>query len=118
MVMIASPSAFALGAFNAMLATIIGAAGGHKSTWSPYQQHVFRTSSIYHFFCAFGMMFSGLVLHDSYASTIFQLGALLFCAPNYHTAFTNLRTFIFFSPFGGILMILAWGLLAYNVQFK
>lgn len=114
MTIIESATSFALGAFNAMAATIIGAAGGHKPTWSPYQQQIFRTGTIYHFVCSFGMMFSGIVFPDPYAATLFQIGVLLFCGPLYHTAFTNVKKFTFLNPFGGMSIILAWGLMAYS----
>lgn len=104
---------FKLGALNAGVATILGAAGGHQKTWTEEQHVLFKTASLYHYLTAFGMMINGIAVPSAIPGALFLSGSVLFCGPVYDHAFSNEKRYIKVTPLGGGSMILGWMLLAF-----
>jgi uncharacterized membrane protein YgdD (TMEM256/DUF423 family) len=118
------------GAFIGMLAIILGAFGAHalKKVLSIEQLSTFETGVRYQMYQALFLLFIGLMtnLSQKTKKTIYNLvlfGVILFSGSIYLLATNTLTTFDFkaigfLTPIGGLLLILAWGLLFWNVTKK
>lgn len=105
-----------------LLAVACGAFAAHalKERLSPAMFDVWHTAVTYHMVHALGLLAIGLLslqlpaqrLQLQRAGWIMLLGKLLFCGSLYTLALTNLRWLGAITPFGGILFLLAWFLLA------
>ena len=112
--MLVNKWAYKLGCLNAAFTIIVGAAGGHKETWSQDRKNTFHKAQIYHFMNSLGMIVSSLSVNSPIPLFLFGCGTFLFCCPLYHKAFTDKKTLSgFLPPWGGMGMILAWISLAF-----
>ena len=118
------------GAFLGMLAIILGAFGAHalKAVLSPEQLITFETGVRYQMYHALFLIFIGTtgLLSQKIKKTIYYLvlvGVLFFSGSIYLLATNSLTSFDFrvigfITPIGGFLLIVAWGIAAYNFLFK
>ena len=118
------------GAFIGMLAIILGAFGAHalKKVLSIEQLSTFETGVRYQMYQALFLLFIGLMtnLSQKTKKIIYNLvlfGVILFSGSIYLLATNTLTTFDFkaigfLTPIGGLLLILAWGFLFWNVTKK
>ena len=109
-----------------MIAIILGAFGAHalKKILSLEQLSTFETGVRYQMYHAVFLLFIGLVndLSQKAKKTIYFLvlfgvilfsGSIYLLATNDLTSF-NFKTIGFVTPIGGLLLILAWGVLLMN----
>ncbi|MFV5693936.1 DUF423 domain-containing protein [Flavobacterium sp. LB3P122] len=118
------------GAIFGMIAIILGAFGAHalKKVLSLEQLSTFETGVRYQMYHAVFLLFIGLQndLSQKAKKTIYFLvlfGVLLFSGSIYLLATNNLTSFDFkaigfVTPIGGLLLILAWGVLLLNIINK
>ena len=118
------------GAIFGMLAIILGAFGAHalKKVLSVEELATFETGVKYQMYHALFLLFIGFVaeLSQKAKKTIYYLvvfGVLFFSGSIYLLATNNLTSFDFkvigfVTPIGGLLLILAWGVLLVNYLKK
>jgi uncharacterized membrane protein YgdD (TMEM256/DUF423 family) len=118
------------GAFFGMLAIILGAFGAHalKKVLSISELNTFETGVKYQMYHALFLLFIGITNEISLNTkkSIYFLtvsGIILFSGSIYLLSTNNLTTFDFktigfLTPIGGLLLILAWGVLTYNLVKK
>jgi uncharacterized membrane protein YgdD (TMEM256/DUF423 family) len=125
-------SAILLGSIFAMTGVILGAFGAHylKTIFTPELLTSFETGVRYQMYHAFALLISGILA--SFFQTklnaiiwLFSLGILLFSGSIYTlciikgTMQIGLGGLGILTPIGGVLLIAAWGLLAYKaLTFK
>ena len=115
------------GAFIGMIAIILGAFGAHalKKVLTPEQLISFETGVRYQMYQAFFLFFlaSQNDILEKTKKTIFTLilsGTLFFSGSIYLLSTTgitgiNFKPIGFITPIGGVLLILAWGMLGYSI---
>ncbi|MBX2992023.1 MAG: DUF423 domain-containing protein [Bacteroidetes bacterium] len=111
---------FVTGAVSAAIGVAAGAFGAHglKSMLPPDMLAVYETAVRYHMYHAFGLIAAGWAAHDtqnskaSVAGWCFVTGTLLFSGSLYILTLTGLRWLGAITPFGGVLFIAGWILLA------
>ncbi len=111
-----------LGAANLFIAVAAGAFGAHalKAILSPAMQSVWQTAVTYHMVHGLGLLLIGILLRQipnqmrrlQQAGWAMLLGILLFCGSLYTMALTDVRLLGAITPFGGILFLAAWFMLA------
>jgi uncharacterized membrane protein YgdD (TMEM256/DUF423 family) len=114
------------GAIFGMLAIILGAFGAHalKKILSVEELNTFETGVKYQMYHALFLLFIGLAteLSQKAKKTIYYLvvvgvlffsGSIYLLATNSQTSF-DFKSIGFITPIGGLLLILAWGLLLLN----
>ena len=113
-----------------MIAIILGAFGAHalKKVLSVEQLSTFETGVRYQMYHALFLLFIGLMtdLSQKTKKTIYNLvlfGVILFSGSIYLLATNTLTSFDFkaigfVTPIGGLLLILAWGILFINIIKK
>jgi uncharacterized membrane protein YgdD (TMEM256/DUF423 family) len=118
------------GAIFGMLAIILGAFGAHalKKALSLEQLSTFETGVRYQMYQGLFLLFVGLMtdLSQKTKKTIYYLvlfGVILFSGSIYLLATNTLTSFDFkaigfVTPIGGLLLILAWGILFLNIIKK
>ncbi|MBG6109337.1 uncharacterized membrane protein YgdD (TMEM256/DUF423 family) [Flavobacterium sp. CG_9.10] len=118
------------GAIFGMIAIILGAFGAHalKKVLSVEQLSTFETGVRYQMYHALFLLFIGLMtdLSQKTKKTIYNLvlfGVILFSGSIYLLATNTLTSFDFkaigfVTPIGGLLLILAWGILFINIIKK
>ncbi|MBP2283404.1 uncharacterized membrane protein YgdD (TMEM256/DUF423 family) [Flavobacterium sp. CG_23.5] len=118
------------GAIFGMIAIILGAFGAHalKKVLSVEQLSTFETGVRYQMYHALFLLFTGLMtdLSQKTKKTIYNLvlfGVILFSGSIYLLATNTLTSFDFkaigfVTPIGGLLLILAWGILFINIIKK
>ncbi|SEF45946.1 DUF423 domain-containing protein [Flavobacterium urumqiense] len=118
------------GAMFGMLAIILGAFGAHalKKVLSLEQLSTFETGVRYQMYQALFLLFVGLMtdLSQKTKKTIYYLvlfGVILFSGSIYLLATNTLTSFDFkvigfVTPIGGLLLILAWGVLLFHILKK
>ena len=118
------------GAIFGMLAIILGAFGAHalKKVLSLEQLSTFETGVRYQMYQALFLLFIGIMtdLTQKTKKIIYNLvlfGVILFSGSIYLLATNTLTSFDFkaigfVTPIGGLLLILAWGVLFFNVLKK
>ncbi len=117
----------ATAAFLGMVAIILGAFGAHalKKVLTPEQLISFETGVRYQMYQAFFLFFlaSQNDILEKTKKTIFRLitlGTLFFSGSIYLLSTTgitgiNFKPIGFITPIGGVLLILAWGMLGYSI---
>ena len=114
----------AVGAANAALAVALGAIAAHalRSRLSVDQLRVFTTAVDYQMIHALGLILIGLLAINypdasllRWSGWLMAVGILLFSGSLYLLLLLDQRGFGLVTPFGGIALIAAWGLIA--VQF-
>lgn len=115
------------GAFIGMIAIILGAFGAHalKKVLTPEQLISFETGVRYQMYQAFFLFFLATQndILEKTKKTIFTLilsGTLFFSGSIYLLSTTgitgfNFKPIGFITPIGGLLLILAWGMLGYSI---
>jgi uncharacterized membrane protein YgdD (TMEM256/DUF423 family) len=118
------------GAVLGMIAIILGAFGAHalKKVLSMEELSTFETGVRYQMYHAFFLLFIGMIndLSQKAKKTIYNLvlfGVLLFSGSIYVLATNSLTSFDFkvigfITPIGGLLLILAWGVLLFHTLMK
>jgi uncharacterized membrane protein YgdD (TMEM256/DUF423 family) len=117
----------ATAAFLGMAAIILGAFGAHalKKVLTPEQVISFETGVRYQMYQAFFLFFLATQndILEKTKKTIFALilsGTLFFSGSIYLLSTTgitgvNFKSIGFITPIGGVLLILAWGMLGYSI---
>ena len=115
------------GAWIGMVAIILGAFGAHalKKVLTPEQLISFETGVRYQMYQAFFLFFLATQndIQEKTKKTIFTLilsGTLFFSGSIYLLSTTgitgvNFKPIGFITPIGGLLLILAWGMLGYSI---
>ncbi len=115
------------GAWIGMVAIILGAFGAHalKKVLTPEQLISFETGVRYQMYQAFFLFFLATQndILEKTKKTIFTLilsGTLFFSGSIYLLSTTgitgvNFKPIGFITPIGGLLLILAWGILGYSI---
>jgi uncharacterized membrane protein YgdD (TMEM256/DUF423 family) len=117
----------ATAAFLGMIAIILGAFGAHalKKVLTPEQLISFETGVRYQMYQAFFLFFLATQndIQEKTKKTIFALilsGTLFFSGSIYLLSTTgitgiNFKPIGFITPVGGVLLIVAWGMLGYSI---
>jgi uncharacterized membrane protein YgdD (TMEM256/DUF423 family) len=117
----------ATAAFIGLVAIILGAFGAHalKKVLTPEQLISFETGVRYQMYQAFFLFFLGTQkdIMEKTKKTIFTLilsGTLFFSGSIYLLSTTGItgvsfKSIGFITPIGGLLLILAWGMLGYSI---
>jgi uncharacterized membrane protein YgdD (TMEM256/DUF423 family) len=117
----------AIAAFLGMVAIILGAFGAHalKKVLTPEQLISFETGVRYQMYQAFFLFFLATQndILEKTKKTIFTLilsGTLFFSGSIYLLSTTgitgiNFKPIGFITPIGGLLLILAWGMIGYSI---
>jgi len=102
-----------IAAANALGMIGIGAAGGHKHTWSQERKNRFMKSQIYHLLGTAGLFVAGAISFrfQPFIAIALLLGNMLFCAPLYYLTFTEDIAYNKMMPVGGIMMMAGFGLM-------
>jgi uncharacterized membrane protein YgdD (TMEM256/DUF423 family) len=120
----------ATGAILGMIAIVLGAFGAHalKKVLTIEELSTFETGVKYQMYHALFLLFLGLATEISKKAkkTIYLLvvfGVLFFSGSIYLLATNNLSSFDFkvigfLTPIGGLLLILAWAILVFNLLKK
>ncbi|RTY89453.1 DUF423 domain-containing protein [Flavobacterium sp. RSP46] len=118
------------GTILGMIAIILGAFGAHalKKVLSIEQLNTFETGVRYQMYHSLFLLFLGLLkdLSQKTKKTLYNLvlsGVILFSGSIYLLATNTLTSFDFsiigfITPIGGLLLILAWGVLLTNILNK
>ena len=118
------------GAILGMIAIILGAFGAHalKKVLSMEELSTFETGVRYQMYHALFLIFIGIIneLSQKTKKIIYNLvvfGVLLFSGSIYVLATNSLTSFDFkvigfITPIGGLLLILAWGVLLFHTLMK
>jgi uncharacterized membrane protein YgdD (TMEM256/DUF423 family) len=119
-----------IGALFGMIAIVLGAFGAHalKKVLLPEELITFETGVRYQMYHALFLVLIALLtnLSEKTKKTIYYLvvfGVVLFSGSIYLLATNRLTSFDFkvigfVTPIGGLLLILAWGVLLFNFQKK
>ena len=119
-----------VGALFGMIAIVLGAFGAHalKKVLLPEELITFETGVRYQMYHALFLVLIALLtdLSEKTKKTIYYLvvlGVVLFSGSIYLLATNRLTSFdfkviSFVTPIGGLLLILAWGVLLFNFQKK
>ncbi len=105
------------------LAVLIGAFGAHglKSIVSPEKLVTFETGVRYHFYHAFALMILGVIqmnlgqLKLNLSFYAFIVGILLFSFNCYFYVLSDLKVFAMIVPLGGLLFMVGWVGIFWNV---
>lgn len=111
-----SKHSLVLGSFLLGLAVMIGAFGAHglKNLVEPRLLETFETGVRYHFYHGFGLLFIGLLqamipsLKTKVSVFAFVVGILLFSFNCYFYVISGTKIFAMIVPLGGVLFILGW----------
>ena len=108
-------------------AVLIGAFGAHALSDLLTENNrvdVFNTASRYHFYHGFALILLGVIgrLYKNFVLPAamflcFLFGALIFSGSLYLLAVLNIGWLGAITPIGGTLLLVAWGMFAYNLYF-
>ena len=109
-----------IAAISGMLAVALGAFGAHvlKGVIRPEMLEVFKTGVQYQFYHTFALFSVGILMHFSqskplkWSAWFFTTGIILFSGSLYVMAITGIKGLGIITPFGGVIWIVAWILLA------
>lgn len=106
------------------IAVVLGAFAAHglKSQLPPYLLEVFNTGVLYQFIHVLALLTCGILIRHTHtvvaqkyfyrAAVCFIIGILCFSGSLYALALTGIKWFGPITPFGGLLFIFGWGILA------
>ncbi|UJP05843.1 MAG: DUF423 domain-containing protein [Nitrosomonas sp.] len=112
------------GVINILICIALGAFGAHglKHALSGDMLAVFHTGVQYHFYHAFGMVITGMLLLHYPKSRFIPIsgwlmmaGIVLFSVSLYVLSITGVRALAMITPFGGVAFMTAWGMMAYAI---
>ena len=114
------------GVFFLGTAVMLGAFGAHalKQHLSEKYLETFQTGVTYQYYHGLALLFLGLLskqftsLNTNLSFYSFSVGILLFCFNCYLYATTQTKIFAMIVPFGGILFIIGWCGLFYQLYRK
>ena len=109
-----------IAAISGMLAVILGAFGAHilKGMISPEMLEVYKTGIQYHFYHTFALLAVGILMYFNsskalkWSALLFTTGIILFSGSLYALAISGIKLLGIITPFGGMIWIVAWILLA------
>lgn len=124
--MSSAKKALFFGSIFLVFAVCIGAFGAHglKDLVIGKYSETYKTGVTYHFYHSFGLMLLGLIklnlkeINIDRALWSFVIGILLFSFNCYFYAITQIKTFAMVVPLGGILFIIGWLSLSYEIYRK
>jgi uncharacterized membrane protein YgdD (TMEM256/DUF423 family) len=109
----------ATGAVLLALAVMAGAFGAHalKSRFDAYSMGIWEKAVFYHFIHALGLLIVPLMLVKSHSRICWLLvaGIVFFSGSLYVLALSGITVLGAVTPIGGVCMIAAWLLLAYEL---
>ncbi|MFT5281422.1 MAG: uncharacterized membrane protein YgdD (TMEM256/DUF423 family) [Yoonia sp.] len=107
-----------IGALLCMFSVIIGAFAAHglKSLLSEYQLDIVQTGARYQMYHGLAMLICSIMCissgqcHSLFKKTniAFLMGSVLFSGSLYLLALTQIKTFAFLTPVGGLFLIIGW----------
>ncbi len=112
------------GSASAALAVMLGAFAAHalKARLSPDHLAAFQTGVHYHLIHSVGLVLVGVLARDAarsvlmgYAGGAMIAGIVLFSGSLYALTTTGVKSLGIITPFGGLLLILSWVLLAVSI---
>ena len=112
-------------AVNGFLVVVLGAFGVHglEGKISADSLATWETAVLYQMFHVPALILSGFLCYLFPASKsfsrsghAFQLGIVMFCGSLYLLALTSLTFFAYITPVGGVVFLLAWGLIIYGLM--
>ena len=114
---------FATGSVLAGLGVVFGAFGAHalKASLSPKMLSTFETGVRYQMYHALGLLALAWAISRwperrlSLAAWMLLAGTAVFSGSLYLLVLTGARWFGAITPFGGVLLILGWGLVAWRL---
>jgi len=113
-------SILTIAAVSGLLAVMLGAFGAHvlKKMISPEMLETYKTGVQYHFYHTFALLAVGILMHFNSSKTLkwsgwlFIAGIILFSGSLYMLSITGIKALGIITPFGGVIWIVAWMLLA------
>lgn len=110
------------GALYSGLAVLMGAFGSHglKSKISEKHMEIFSTALDYHIWHMLALILLGLLEHTGFLrggkwiALLWAIGILFFSASLYAYVMTQFKPLVYFTPIGGMCLVLGWVLLAYK----
>ena len=107
-----------IGGILGFLGVALGAFGAHglKSSITPEMLEVYKTGVFYHLIHSIVILGIGFYGKEQFnKAAIFLLsGIILFSFSLYLLAITSLQFFGIITPFGGICLLIGWGLIVYE----
>ncbi|MDG3088886.1 DUF423 domain-containing protein [Vibrio hannami] len=116
----------AIGAFSGLICVALGAFGAHglRSVLSNYQLGVYNTGVQYQAWHTLALIVSAALMRTEvsnqakkglFISAIcFIIGILCFSGSLYALALTGIKWFGPITPFGGLMFMVGWGMMAYS----
>lgn len=109
-----------IAAVSGMLAVMLGAFGAHvlKNMISTEMLEVYKTGNQYHFYHTFALLTVGILMKFSsskalnWSAYLFATGIVLFSGSLYVMAISGIKALGIITPFGGVIWIAGWILLA------
>lgn len=113
-----------LAAFSGALAVGLGAMGSHlldPVLTELNRKETYQTAVNYHFYHTLALLGIGIMVNRFNSSIIYLsglimfLGIILFSGSLYNLSVTGNTIFAYITPFGGILLLISWLVLAYGL---
>lgn len=110
-----------LGAINGFLSVALGAFAAHglKPRLGAYQLDIFQTGVTYQATHSLALLAVAILLHLqpnssslTWAGWSFFIGIILFSGSLYTLSLTNIKVLGAITPFGGVLFLVGWALIA------
>ena len=114
-----SRMAILLGSGNAVFAIALSAYAAHalRPAWPEHRYSIFQIAVDYHLYHALGLVVVGILIacHADRgllkaAAAVMLAGMILFCGSLYFLSLTELAWSGRITPFGGVALIVSWGL--------
>jgi len=121
--MINSKRVLLIASFSGMLAVGLGAFGAHALKSILLQNNRVETYELavrYHFYHTFALLSISIFMDRlstrwlGYAAVSMLIGVVLFSGSLYALALLNETAFAIATPFGGVFLIVGWGILFYS----
>ncbi len=111
----------AIAAVNAFISVAAGAFGAHalKQRLTPEMLTIFETGARYHMYHALAILRAAIAMPHIHAGSTraaciaFQVGIVLFSGSLYALSMTGVKKLGMVTPFGGLALLIGWGLLAW-----
>lgn len=100
-----------LAGLSGALAVALGAYGAHVLGSDPdkaHLKHTFDTANKYHLIHSAVLLAIPLARRPRLSGSLFVGGMLVFCGTTYYHALTGDTQFRSYTPYGGVMLILAW----------
>jgi len=91
------------------LAVAMGAYGAHAfAADKPEMKKVYDTANFYHFMHTLALLAVPLSRRPALTGSLMITGTAIFCGTIYYNALTEERKFRKYTPYGGIILMMAW----------